>query len=215
MIRGTNRGIASRSETHTGSRGEGRSSGAAARRKLAGETVAGREGGRDIRPLADDHARFSASYYFQERIIGPSFSALYMGRRDGTRLLGVTQQLLGVPGNSFGYRGSIGPWPIEDSLARKIHELGEVVASASGLVGWFGIDYVLRDGEPWPVEVNPRYTASVEVHELTCPTRRALVGEHRLACEGGVVPAPAPDAASSHCVVAKLVIHAPFEVDGP
>ena len=48
------------------------------------------------------------------------------------------------------------------SLAAKLQRLGEVLASASGLMGWFGIDYVLRDGEPWPVEVNPRYTASVE-----------------------------------------------------
>ena len=145
-------------------------------------------GGRDIRPLSDDQDCPSARCYFQERVVGPSFSALYLGHRERTRLLGVTQQLLGVGGNPFAYRGSIGPWPIEESLAIKLQFLGEVVASASGLVGWFGIDYVLRDGEPWLVEVNPRYTASVEVHELA--TRRAFVSEHRLACEGGGVAAP-------------------------
>ena len=56
--------------------------------------------------------------------------------------------------------------------------------SAFGLAGWFGVDFILRDGIPWPVEINPRYTASVEIHELAsgrsllagAPAR--LRGEH-------------------------------------
>ena len=44
---------------------------------------------------------------------------------------------------------------------------------AFGLVGLFGVDLILRDGEPWPVEVNPRYTASVEVLELALGTSAA------------------------------------------
>ncbi len=178
-------------------------------------------GGRDIQPLADDHDRKStlssfaprknARWYFQERIVGPSFSALYIGDSDGSRLVGVTQQLLGLAGNPFAYRGSIGPWPLDDSRALKLRGLGDALVAASGLVGLFGVDYVLRDGEPWPVEVNPRYTASVEVHELA--TGRWLLGEHGLACEGGGIPAPAPTPAitSRQCAVAKLVIHAPSE----
>jgi predicted ATP-grasp superfamily ATP-dependent carboligase len=35
----------------------------------------------------------------------------------------------------------------------------------SGLRGLFGVDCILRDGIPWPIEINPRYTASVEVLE--------------------------------------------------
>ena len=35
-----------------------------------------------------------------------------------------------------------------------------------GLRGVFGIDAIVRNGVPWPVEVNPRYTASVEVIEI-------------------------------------------------
>jgi uncharacterized protein len=170
-------------------------------------------GGRDIRPLTDERGQGSARYYFQQRIVGPSFSALYIGKAAATRLVGVTQQWLGVPGSPFGYRGSIGPWPIDLALTAKLRKLGEVLASASGLRGWFGVDYVLRDGEPWPVEVNPRYTASVEVHELA--SGQALLGEHRTACEGGHVDAPEPTIPATPRIVAKLILHASREFNAP
>src|SRR5262249_21655359 len=43
--------------------------------------------------------------------------------------------------------------------------LGRVIADTFSLRGLFGIDFILRDSVAWPVEVNPRYTASVEVVE--------------------------------------------------
>ena len=84
--------------------------------------------------LTDEHGQTSGSLLFQQRIVGPSFSALYIGEAEGTRLVGVTQQLLGVAGSPFGYRGSIGPWPIDEALTAKLRRLGEVLARASGLL---------------------------------------------------------------------------------
>ncbi len=87
--------------------------------------------------------------------------------------------------------------------------MGDRLASAFGLIGWFGVDYVLHDGVPWPVEVNPRYTASVEIHELAAG--RPLLLEHRAACEGLMEP----DGGLRHegprrsLVVAKWVVYAP------
>ena len=155
-------------------------------------------GGREIRPLETGNDVGRNRYYFQEWIPGPSFSGLYIGNGGGSRLVGVSQQLQGVPGSPFAYRGSIGPWPIDENLSASLCRLGDVIASASGLLGWFGIDYVLCGGEPWPVEVNPRYTASVEVHELA--TGHSLLAEHRAACEGRETkapPPPSPDPAPS------------------
>ena len=43
-------------------------------------------------------------------------------------------------------------------------------------MGLFGIDLILKDGHPWPIEVNPRYTASVEVLEWALG--RSLLAEH-------------------------------------
>ncbi len=75
-----------------------------ARRKLAGETAA--LGRRPRHPAAlrtptPGHVSFAPACYFQERIVGPSFSALLHRRaRPATRLVGVTQQLLGLAGSS-------------------------------------------------------------------------------------------------------------------
>ena len=73
-------------------------------------------------------------------------------------------------------------------------------------MGWFGVDYILRDEVPWPVEVNPRYTASVEIHELA--SRRALLCDHRRACEGGETNAPEPSPRARPAVVAKKIVYA-------
>jgi predicted ATP-grasp superfamily ATP-dependent carboligase len=141
-------------------------------------------GGRGINPLTHENDHDAPSCYFQERITGPSYSALYIGRKLEARLVGVTRQLIGMAGSPFAYRGSIGPLAIPKKLTATLIALGNALASDFGLVGWFGVDYILHDGDPWPVEINPRYPASLEIHELA--TGQALLLEHRRACEEAV-----------------------------
>ena len=50
-----------------------------------------------------------------------------------------------------------------------LQQLGLDLARGCGLRGLFGVDFVLSEGVPWPVEINPRYTASVEVLEYADP----------------------------------------------
>ncbi len=166
-----------------------------------------REGVEASRP--DYHAIANESYY-QERVDGPSFSAVFLGKNGQARLIGVTRQLIGVAGRPFGYRGSVGPWPLDAPLTASLGALGNALVSSIGLVGWFGVDFVLRDGIPWPVEVNPRYTASIEVHERAL--RRSLLPEHRRACEqpGAEMPDQPPiSQPPPAAIVAKLIVHAP------
>jgi predicted ATP-grasp superfamily ATP-dependent carboligase len=123
-------------------------------------------------------------YYYQSRAKGASLSALFVAERTGrATVVGLTQQLIGRPSSPFAYRGSIGPWPVSAAAGSRIGAIGDALASTFGLVGLFGVDFVLSDDDvPWPVEVNPRYTASVEVIELAAG--RALLDAHRRACEG-------------------------------
>ncbi len=145
-------------------------------------------GGRGVQPLGPNSRPVRVPSYYQERIAGPSLSALFIGDRSGARLCGVTRQWVGRGGARFAYRGSLGPWPVSDRESARIGLLGESLAASYRLVGLFGVDFILSDGQPWPVEINPRYTASVEVLELAL--RRSLLAEHRRACEPGAPPPP-------------------------
>jgi predicted ATP-grasp superfamily ATP-dependent carboligase len=112
--------------------------------------------------------------YLQERIEGAPGSITFVA--DGRRAvpLGLSRQLVGDPlfGTSgFRYCGSLlcgGPvslFPREADLAQAAEALAAATTEAFGLTGVNGIDFVARDGVPWPIEVNPRYTASMELVE--------------------------------------------------
>jgi predicted ATP-grasp superfamily ATP-dependent carboligase len=106
--------------------------------------------------------------YLQEFIAGDSCAAVYVGDGSGARLLGVTRQLTGEPwlcARPFAYCGSIGPLVLAPAVRQALERLGDVLVRGTGLRGLFGVDFIRNDAGCWPVEVNPRYTASVEVLE--------------------------------------------------
>jgi predicted ATP-grasp superfamily ATP-dependent carboligase len=105
---------------------------------------------------------------FQRRIAGAACAAVYVASEGGAQLLGVTRQLIGedwLGAHGFQYAGAIGPWPVNDAARATIEQIGHVLAEQFELIGLFGVDFVLEGGNVWTVEVNPRYTASVEVVE--------------------------------------------------
>jgi predicted ATP-grasp superfamily ATP-dependent carboligase len=63
----------------------------------------------------------------------------------------------------------------------------------------------LRDGVPWAVEVNPRYTASVEVLELAL--RRAFLSDHRFAYDPAA-PLPSRGKGKPSGIVGKAILFA-------
>src|SRR5207245_906250 len=128
--------------------------------------------------------------------------------RSRARLIGITRQWIGIEGSPFAYRGSVGPLPVPESLASRLQALGDALVVGFGLVGWFGVDYCLRDGIPWPVEINPRYTASLEIHELA--SGRSFLAEHERASAGSTTAAlgPAGTDPQRSRVIAKLIVYA-------
>jgi predicted ATP-grasp superfamily ATP-dependent carboligase len=112
-------------------------------------------------------------------------------------LLGITRQLVGTPwtrAGEFQYAGSIGPWHLPAAALLHVERAGMAVA-AMGVVGLFGIDFVLDDGgRIWVLEVNPRYTASVEVVERATGARAVAlhVRAARAWLKSGYVEDPVP-----------------------
>jgi predicted ATP-grasp superfamily ATP-dependent carboligase len=105
----------------------------------------------------------------------------------------------------------------EDALQTSLQQVGVVLAARCGLMGLFGVDGVLRDGVFWPVEVNPRYTASVEVLEYA--TGLTALSWHRQAFSGAALPCPFPSQAQAAERVGKAVLFARedlvFPAEGP
>jgi predicted ATP-grasp superfamily ATP-dependent carboligase len=159
------------------------------RRSAAGSGIAPWRGGSLPRPHA----------YFQQRITGWPCSAIYVAAAGQAVFLGATRQLLGgnLPAaDDFRYSGSIGPLPLDPVLSMALQSIGQALATEFPLSGLFGVDAVVADRMVWPVEVNPRYTASVEILERA--NGRSLLACHAAACAGRVLPAEAAPAGHSH-----------------
>jgi predicted ATP-grasp superfamily ATP-dependent carboligase len=145
-------------------------------------------------------ARFTGSRppahaYLQQFVHGDPRSAVFAG--DGRRavLLGVSRQLVGLPefgAAPFAYCGSIGPLQLEDREAAAWRAIGNALAGNFGLRGLFGVDAVIAEGEVVCIEINPRYTASVEVHELALGIN--ALHWHAGGCRGELPPAPSTSA---------------------
>jgi predicted ATP-grasp superfamily ATP-dependent carboligase len=143
-------------------------------------------GGRGIRVWDEAATRsriLNEPHYFQQRIEGTANAAVFVATGKRAHLVGVTRQLVGEP--EFGaagsaYCGSIGPLWLGGPAASEIEQAGNCLARRANLRGLFGVDFVGNGQHAFTIEVNPRYTASVEIFERASET--ALLELHRRAC---------------------------------
>jgi predicted ATP-grasp superfamily ATP-dependent carboligase len=133
-------------------------------------------------------------WYSQRRVEGLPVGALYVAASGRASLLGVSEQILTRVGSRpFQYAGSIGPIELSPTQHQAVVEVGNLLAKEFDLRGLFGVDLVLAANGVWVIEVNPRYTASVEVLEraigfnpidvqfAACRQQRLPDGERRAA----------------------------------
>jgi predicted ATP-grasp superfamily ATP-dependent carboligase len=143
----------------------------------------------------------------QEYVPGPVIGAVFMAAAGRSRLLGVTRQLVGAGwcgAAGFQYSGSVGPITLSPQETSDLDRAGQVLAASFKVEGLFGIDAILHEGRVWPVEVNPRYCASVEVLERA--HGKSYMQDHIDACQGGSLPSqPNIDAGAVH---GKAIVYA-------
>src|SRR5262249_1234550 len=143
---------------------------------------------------------------------GESGSGVFLGEgKQGAQLLGVTRQLIGekwLHAGPFRYCGSVGPWMLSDGEQATLENIARVLTRAADLRGLFGVDFVGRDGIPWPVEVNPRYTASIEVLEYA--SKLQALAWHRDAFNMPELPPIEPVIPSrKRSIIGKAIYYAP------
>jgi len=161
----------------------------------------------------------SRRFYFQQYVEGDACSAVFVGDGRTAKLLGVTRQLVGeawLHASPFRYCGSIGPMALDSRGRQAFEKLGLALAAGCGLRGLFGIDCIMRAGVVWPVEINPRYTASVEVIEYA--TRISALALHASVFDQNA-PGPIFVTEQTPSIVGKAILFAKesvvFPEDGP
>jgi predicted ATP-grasp superfamily ATP-dependent carboligase len=149
-------------------------------------------------------------WYYQQHVDGLPCSAVYVAAGGTAQWLGASQQLIGTAwsgASGFRYAGSLGPLPLEPDDHASLAELGERLARSFGLVGLFGVDLVIGDERRWVIEVNPRYTASMEVLERS--GRFSMVACHATACRDDLLP---PEPHFSNAFHGKAILFARRDV---
>jgi predicted ATP-grasp superfamily ATP-dependent carboligase len=142
----------------------------------------------------------SRSSYLQQQISGIPGSVIFAANGESAVVLGLSRQLVGdsrFGAQAFRYCGSLlggGPTPVfprYKELLGTASAMAREVSRSFGLIGLNGIDFVARNGVPYPIEVNPRYSASMELLERGLGL--SLFELHVQACQGILPTEPQTD----------------------
>jgi uncharacterized protein len=151
-------------------------------------------GGHRVRPWRRT-TRVPRGCYVQELVDGTSGSVVFVAAGGRAVPLGISQQLAGdraFGASGYRYCGNILAAAGDAVFARDARlldaacALARVVAEEFHLVGLNGIDFVARDGSPYAIEVNPRWSASMELVERAYGL--PVFGVHADACAAGTLP---------------------------
>ena len=126
-------------------------------------------------------------HYLQEFVEGTPGSVIFVAAGSRGVTLGVTRQLIGddaFGASGFRYCGNILTEP--EALVPDAVALVDAVAAEFSLVGVGSIDVIASEHGLLPVEVNPRWSASMELVERTRGI--SMFAMHADACAKGELP---------------------------
>ncbi len=164
----------------------------------------GGSGGMHVLPLEAD-GQCPPGYFLQRAVAGRVHSVVFAANGRRAEIVGYNA-IWQEPGR-FTYRGAIAdrslPARVRTDLAEVIPEL----SAAFGLRGLCGADFIVDDDERWTLlEINPRPTASFELHERD----GGLFTVHVGACRGRL-----PVRTSAQEIAAVRVLYAPHALRTP
>jgi hypothetical protein len=126
-------------------------------------------GGRGI-SFAKEDAPPGPRFLLQEYVSGIPCSASFVANRHECVVIGITQQLIGLPqlgAEGFRYCGNILPSPdVRPGILEQVRRLAAFLTRQFRLAGVNGIDFILQGDQIVLTEVNPRYSASMELIEI-------------------------------------------------
>ncbi len=133
--------------------------------------------------------RIPRNSYLQELVEGTPGSVVFVAAGGRAVALGITRQLIGDDAfgvSGYRYCGNILVAPEDHELVDAACALAAAVTAEFDLVGINGIDFIARGRVPWPIEINPRWCASMELVERAHGV--SVFGAHAAACTAGTLP---------------------------
>jgi uncharacterized protein len=146
----------------------------------------------------------------QEIIDGYDVSASVLSNGDEANTILTTEQLIGNSwlgqNESYGYCGNVAPFiknPCHETHPATKHfdEVAQQLIKDLGLIGSNGVDMIIKDGEIYVIEINPRLQGTFEVAEAALGINMAKA--HIMACNGELMNTTVPKKFSI-----KLVVYA-------
>ena len=136
-----------------------------------------------------------SGWHVQRFVEGVPGSIIFVAAAGRIAPVGLTRQLVGEAAFGavgFRYCGSIldgvddTHFVSDAALLASAEGVAAGISAALGLVGVNCIDVVARDGRAYPIEINPRWSASMELVERSYAL--SVFGAHAEACTTGAVP---------------------------
>jgi predicted ATP-grasp superfamily ATP-dependent carboligase len=170
-------------------------------------------GGRGIRPWKQGES-LPRSAYLQERITGVTGSIVFAAEGGYAVPFGFSRQLVGeraFGAGGFKYCGSLLGHPARlglrgDALLARAAAVANFLTAACGLKGVNCIDFSIRRGTLYPLEVNPRPSASMELAERALGV--SVFRLHAEALSGRVAEYPLEQTLKGAGVTGKAILHA-------
>jgi predicted ATP-grasp superfamily ATP-dependent carboligase len=132
--------------------------------------------------------RVPRGHYLQERIDGVTGSVVFVAARRRAVPLGVSRQLIGEAvfgADGYRYCGSLLS-AFDDAHVGAACALADAAVAEFDLVGVNGIDFVAAAGATYPIEINPRWSSSMELVERGLGI--SVFAAHATACMEGTLP---------------------------
>ncbi len=124
--------------------------------------------------------------YLQEFIEGQDISTMVLSTGKESKVISLNEQLIGLnevnSPSTFTYCGNIIPLDTTKEATQNIEESSLKLAQLFKLKGINGIDFVLKDNNPYLMEINPRFPGTFELLENILETN--LLNIHLDACFG-------------------------------
>jgi predicted ATP-grasp superfamily ATP-dependent carboligase len=142
----------------------------------------------------------------QELVSGRPASVSVIANGSEARAVAVNEQLIGLSwagARGYRYSGNITPLEAPQRQIADLAAMAESIIAGLGLVGSNGVDFLLGEKGPVPVEVNSRFQGSLDSVEMACGIN---VFQAHLQSFSGLLPDPS---GLSLCTAGRVILYAP------